>query len=155
MNPKSEREREVMLRNAKIGRILCISCFCIIQTALTAYITISIIVNSQSAKTRSNDMQQIFCQAYYPYDAGKSPNFELTYLGQYIATLYASFSYSGIDTFLAMLILHLCAQLKNLCFALKHLVSEVEREEKVTFREELAIIVSKHERLLRLEFSSC
>nr|QHN69110.1 odorant receptor 23 [Sirex noctilio] len=152
MTPKSKREREVMLKNAKIARMLSIGGIFLIMVSLGLYIFIHVIVNLQPG-TRNGTVsrRQLLYQAYFPFDTDKTPNYELTCIVQSVAAMYTATSYSGIDTFLAMLVLHLCAQFTNLQFTLKNLVTEHGTE--IEFRKNLAIIVNKHERLNRFAVS--
>nr|QHN69106.1 odorant receptor 20 [Sirex noctilio] len=149
MMPKSEQERQVMLKNARIARTLCIGCLFLIQATLITFITARIIViQNQVVENSTNFERELICQSYFPYDTRNSPNFELTCFGQCLACFYITISYCGIDTFITMLVLHVCAQFTNLRFALKNLV-EMERKNRMEFRKKLAIIVVKHERLNR------
>ncbi|EFN70665.1 hypothetical protein EAG_03854, partial [Camponotus floridanus] len=52
-------------------------------------------------------------QTYYFYDTDKSPQFELTYLYQIITAYLAVIVYISVDSFLGLVILHVCGQLEN------------------------------------------
>nr|QHN69129.1 odorant receptor 1b [Sirex nitobei] len=150
MNIKCERERQVMLKNAKIGRMLSIGCTVLILIAVGTYIIIHVYANMQpQAKNVTNSTLQLLYRAYFPFDTKKSPNYELACIIQSVGAAYAAVSYSAIDTLIAMLILHLCAQLTNLQYKLKNLISEVEYGKEMKFREKLAVIVNRHEHLNR------
>nr|QHN69149.1 odorant receptor 20b [Sirex nitobei] len=149
MMSKSEQERQVMLKNAKISRTLCIGCLFLIQATLTTFVTARIIaIQNQDVENSTNFTRELICPAYFPYDTRNSPNYEITCFGQCLACFYVTFSYSGIDTFITMLVLHVCAQFTNLRYGLKNLV-EMECKNRMEFRKKLAIIVVKHERLNR------
>ncbi|EFN70671.1 hypothetical protein EAG_03860, partial [Camponotus floridanus] len=52
-------------------------------------------------------------QSYYFYDTDKSPQFELTYLTQVIGMFLAVVIYTSVDSFLGLVIFHICGQLEN------------------------------------------
>ncbi|KAL2716819.1 odorant receptor 13a-like [Vespula squamosa] len=84
-------------------------------------------------------------RAYFPYDTRISPNYELTVVAQLIATFYAATSYTAVDTFIAMLVLHTCGQLSNLKRDLMNLRPRTTDE----FKTKLIYIVEKHDYLNR------
>ncbi|EFN61943.1 hypothetical protein EAG_13531, partial [Camponotus floridanus] len=52
-------------------------------------------------------------QTYYCYDTDKSPQFELTYFTQVVGLFMAVVMYASIDSFLGLVIFHVCGQLEN------------------------------------------
>ncbi|XP_067206075.1 odorant receptor 43a-like isoform X2 [Linepithema humile] len=50
---------------------------------------------------------------YYFYDTDKSPQFELTIIVQAITIFLAAVTYTSVDAFLGLAILHFCGQLEN------------------------------------------
>ncbi|KAL2739222.1 odorant receptor 13a-like [Vespula maculifrons] len=84
-------------------------------------------------------------RAYFPYDTRISPNYELTVVAQLIATFYAATSYTAVDTFVVMLVLHTCGQLSNLKRDLMNLRPRTSDE----FKTKLIYIVEKHDYLNR------
>nr|QHN69145.1 odorant receptor 17 [Sirex nitobei] len=150
MMPKSKQDREVMLKNAKVARMLSIGGISLILVTLSIYVLNHVILDFLTRMRNVPDYErQLLYQAYFPFDTDKSPNYELTCVVQTVGAVYTAMSYSGIDTLIAMLVLHLCAQFTNLQFALTNLVSEVECTKRMVFREQLATIVNKHKRLNR------
>ncbi|KAI4497886.1 hypothetical protein M0802_007002 [Mischocyttarus mexicanus] len=89
--------------------------------------------------------RNLLFRAYFPYDTQISPNYELTFIAQLIAAFYAATSYTAVDTFIAMLVLHICGQLSNLKRDLINLQSRTSNE----FKIKLSYIVEKHDYLNR------
>ncbi|KAI4487554.1 hypothetical protein M0804_005703 [Polistes exclamans] len=89
--------------------------------------------------------RNLLFRAYFPYDTRISPNYELTFIAQLIAAFYAATSYTAVDTFIAMLVLHICGQLSNLKRELINLRSMTSDE----FKTKLTNIVEKHDYLNR------
>ncbi|XP_015181201.1 PREDICTED: odorant receptor 13a-like [Polistes dominula] len=87
--------------------------------------------------------RNLLFRAYFPYDTRISPNYELTFIAQLIAVFYAATSYTAVDTFIAMLVLHICGQLSNLKRELINLRSKSSDE----FKIKLTNIVEKHDYL--------
>ncbi|KAI4497869.1 hypothetical protein M0802_006985 [Mischocyttarus mexicanus] len=86
-----------------------------------------------------------FFPSYYPIETMDSPLFELKFIGQMIATTYYTVTYTSVDTFLVMLILHVCGQLKRLQDELVNLNSGTSQE----FQNKLSYVVRRHDHLNR------
>ncbi|EFN70676.1 hypothetical protein EAG_03865, partial [Camponotus floridanus] len=82
-------------------------------------------------------------QTYYCYDTDKSPQFELTYLTQVIGMFLAIIIYISIDSFLGLVIFHICGQLENFRRRLVNLDANHE------FKEALSYNIETHVRLIR------
>ncbi|XP_047345875.1 odorant receptor 47a-like [Vespa velutina] len=87
----------------------------------------------------------LYYRASFPYNTHIFPNFELTQIGQITAALYAANSYTAVDTFMTMLVLHVCGQFSCLRKNLTQLCSESNKN----FRIDLARIVEKYDMLNR------
>lgn len=135
----SKRERKMMSDVARTTRNLSIRSTVMVQVVVFIYVVFRCI------NIRYNGRQSLFFRAYFPYNASNSPCFELTILGQYIATVYAATTYTAVDTFIATLILHMCGQLANLRRELTNLRICTRAE----FQAKLGKIARKHEYLNR------
>lgn len=93
----------------------------------------------------STEGRLLFFPAYFPFDAMTSPTFELKFIGQLIGATYYTVTYTAVDTFLAMLILHVCGQLWRLQKDLINLNSATRDE----FHIKLSYIVKRHDYLNR------
>ncbi|KAK2588371.1 hypothetical protein KPH14_004385 [Odynerus spinipes] len=149
--PKSVGERSVMLHNSKKARTISMLCTVMILTMVSTYIFLRIVMITQMQRDQMEPDRTLICPAYFPYDVRKTPVFHLTCLGQILAAYSSSVSYSSIDSFISMLVLHVCSQMTNLRIALKNLVDRRSGKVRKTddFIKELAAIVKRHEHLNR------
>ncbi|KAF7410493.1 hypothetical protein HZH68_004874 [Vespula germanica] len=86
-----------------------------------------------------------FFPAYFPFEAMTSPIFEFKFIGTMIGCTYYTVTYTSVDTFLAMLVLHVCGQLSRLQNELTNLNSATREE----FHIKLSYIVKRHDYLNR------
>ncbi|XP_047345876.1 odorant receptor 13a-like [Vespa velutina] len=91
------------------------------------------------------DGRLLFFPAYFPIETMTSPIFELKFIGQMIGAIYYTVTYTAVDTFLAMLILHVCGQLWRLRNDLINLNSATREE----FQIKLSYIIKRHDYLNR------
>lgn len=143
---KTSYERTAMLRSASVIRKISIWCTVLTQTMLTIYIVlrISMIVKLQ----RSNSTRLMMYTAYFPFDITRSPAFELICVCQILSAYSGTVTYTGSDSFISMLVLHVCSQFQNLRERLKNLADDSGGVKTVEdFRNELAQIVKRHEHL--------
>ncbi|XP_048264446.1 uncharacterized protein LOC105666099 [Bombus terrestris] len=130
----NEAERETMVNISIITR----------KTTMRSTLMVNIVVlaflPARLSNVRYND-SALFFRGYFPYNTSISPNFELTMIGQFVATVYAANTYTAIDTFVVLLIFHVCGQLSNLRDDLRkiHTYSKKDVETK------LQKIIQKHE----------
>ncbi|XP_019695886.1 uncharacterized protein LOC105180800 isoform X1 [Harpegnathos saltator] len=120
--PKMKEERDVMLRRAKIIRAIA-TCGWIV-TSFTIIFTFglpSVGMTIRHVTNLTDPGKPLPIQSYYLHDVSKSPQFELTLLAQLLTLITTGFSYTGIDHFLGLLVLHVCGQLENLCLRLTHM----------------------------------
>ena len=146
--PIANQDRQMMLKNARISRMISIVCSTLTYFMLLAFISMQIWSNMQSASEA--DLGGLLHPATFPYDTSKSPNFEITWLGQFIGTMLAGISYSCFDTFLAVPVIHLCGQLTVLRMALEDLANATKDDNYTRFQERLGFIVNRHNLLSRL-----
>ncbi|XP_032685297.1 uncharacterized protein LOC116850767 [Odontomachus brunneus] len=143
---KTSYERTAMLKNASVVRNISIWCMVLTQTVVILYVILRILTNVKLQ--RNNSTRLMMCTAYFPFDITQSPVFELIYVCQVLSAFSGAVSYTGSDSFVSMLVLHVCGQFQNLRRRLKNLVDDsggVKTTED--FRNELAQIVKRHEHL--------
>ncbi|XP_050587366.1 odorant receptor 13a-like [Bombus affinis] len=146
--PIANQDRQMMLKNARISRLISIVCSTLTYLMLFAFISLQIWSNMQSASEA--DLGGLLHPATFPYDISKSPNFEITWLGQFMGTVLTAICYSCFDTFLAVLVLHLCGQLTVVRMALKDLANTMKKDNNYErFHERLGFIVNRHNLLSR------
>ncbi|XP_014598466.1 PREDICTED: odorant receptor 13a-like [Polistes canadensis] len=83
----------------------------------------------------------LFLQSYFPYETLVTPNFQIISIGQIISAFYTATTYTAVDTFVAMLIFHVCGQLANLRRQLKNICND----KNGNFKQNFADIVKKHD----------
>ncbi|KAF3054576.1 Odorant receptor 097 [Nylanderia fulva] len=145
MTSKTDWERNTMLRVAKRGRILSFKYF----VAAMGTSIFAICFYLQAFFKSMNQPRRILA---YRFDyIQKSPNYEITFLMQILSGLFSVFSTYSVDSFVSILVLHICAQLINLRITLGKLVEQVTENSisSLTFMEGLSTIVKRHECLIR------
>ncbi|XP_017795128.1 PREDICTED: odorant receptor 67c-like [Habropoda laboriosa] len=129
---------DTMSNIARITRKTIISSTVLCHIVVITYIFLRFL-------TRKYSGTRLLFRAYFPYDSDVSPNYEFTVIAQIIAAFYAATTYTAVDTFIVMLILHVCGQLSNL----RNEFGKLQACDKVTLQAKLGKIVQKHEYLNR------
>ncbi|KAL2739225.1 odorant receptor 13a-like [Vespula maculifrons] len=134
----SEKNVKKMMRIANISRRITAGSIIMCNFIVFTYVTLRTFLLPYTGRI-------LYYRAYYPYDTGIFPYFELTLIGQITAELYAANSYTAVDTFMTMLMLHVCGQFSSLRKKLSKLCSKSNDN----FRSDLARIVQKYNMLNR------
>ncbi|XP_011861186.1 PREDICTED: odorant receptor 43a-like isoform X2 [Vollenhovia emeryi] len=141
---KTAQERSVMVRKARIARIIITFAYCAMGIGCFFLIILPSFRISMRTTTNITDPgRPMPLQTYYIYDVTKSPLYELTFISQSIYIVVAMMSYSGIDNFLGLLVFHICGQLE----ILKNHLSNLDKY--VNSHEKLKHCIIRHMRLLR------
>ena len=128
--------RETMKQIGRVTRATIIRSTVMCQCVVIAYVVL------RFSTAKYTDSKLLF-RAYFPYDTDASPSAELTSFAQIVAAMYAATSYTAVDTFIAMLVLHVCGQLS----ILKTELRDLESAGKADLQANLSKIVQKHEYL--------
>ncbi|KAK1133283.1 hypothetical protein K0M31_011099 [Melipona bicolor] len=104
---ETKTERETMVNIARVSRKTMIACTSMCEFVAIFFLCLRLFL------MKRNDSKLIL-QGYFPYNTTISPNLELTVIAQVLAIIYTAASYSTVDTFIAMLVLHACGQLSNI-----------------------------------------
>ncbi|XP_076477523.1 odorant receptor 13a-like [Bombus vancouverensis nearcticus] len=131
-------ERETMVNIRRITRKTTI------RSTLMANIVLLAFVPARLFSMRYSD-NMLFYRGYFPYNITISPNYELTMIGQFMATFYAATTYTAVDTFVVLLIFHVCGQLSNLRDDLR----KIHSYDKKDLEKKLQKIIQKHEYISR------
>lgn len=134
-------ERETMVNIRRITRKTTI------RSTLMANIVLLAFVPARLFSMRYSD-NMLFYRGYFPYNITISPNYELTMIGQFMATFYAATTYTAVDTFVVLLIFHVCGQLSNLRDDLRKIHSYDTKD----VEKKLQKIIQKHEYINRFVF---
>ncbi|XP_011883642.1 PREDICTED: odorant receptor Or2-like isoform X2 [Vollenhovia emeryi] len=142
---KSDEERKVMIRCARIPRMIITSGFVIMSASFTLLFILPWFGISMRYMTNVTDPgKPLPLQSYYFYDTDTSPYFELTFIAQAVTLMVSAMGYTAIDSMFGLLIFHVCGQLENLK---GHLATGSEKNPN--FDHVLADIIVDHVRLIR------
>ncbi|KAG5314179.1 OR13A protein, partial [Acromyrmex insinuator] len=141
---KLDTERNVMMKRARTARLIVICGYVLMILAFTVIIIFPCFGVPFRRLTNLTDRDKpLPLQTYYFYDTDKSPQFELTLVIQAITIFLAAVTYTSVDAFLGLTILHICGQLENYRSRLVNLVSCKD------FNNALRSNVIAHLRLIR------
>jgi len=124
MELKTTKERDIMMGRAQIARTIVISGYVLMVLAFIVVIVLPYFGLSIRHLTNFTDPSKpLPLQTYYFYGIDKSPQFELTYVLQAITIFLAAVTYTSVDAFLGLVILHFSGQLENFKGRIASLVS--------------------------------
>ncbi|XP_029670057.1 odorant receptor 13a-like [Formica exsecta] len=148
INSTNKCERNTMLRFARRGRNLSFGCYALATITLVFYICFNLLKLYQNIHQPQRSLIYHFV---YPYNAQKSPNYEITFVIQLSGGIYTALLNSTVDSFISILLLHVCAQLVNLRMALNNLIDELANKSisYTKFKEGLATVAVRHKHLIR------
>ncbi|KAL0100993.1 hypothetical protein PUN28_019414 [Cardiocondyla obscurior] len=137
-------ERDVMIRQARIARLIIIIGYILI---LIGFVTVIIppYYGIQILYTTNlmNRTKLLPLETFYFYNTDMSPQYELTFFIHSITTLLAATIYMSIDIFLMLMIYHICGQLEIFRYRLISLIL------CQNFNKVLSNIITAHLRLVR------
>lgn len=146
---KTEEERTTMLNSARRARYISIICTVLTQAMVTVYLSLRTFQVATSDRLTENQDRLVLYPGYFPYNVRPITVLILTNLAQVAAAYCATNSYTSVDSFIAMLVLHTCGQFENLKRRLERLMDEkngIKSLERI--QEELVWIVNRHEHLI-------
>jgi len=148
MTSTNNRERNTMLNIAKRGRTLSVRCFITMTGTVTFYICLNLL---KFYRNMHQSQRNLVYRFSYPYNTQNTPNYEITFFTQLSGGMYSAMINCTIDTFISILVLHICAQLINLRMALNNLVDELAKGSisSSRFKKGLIAITMRHEHLIR------
>lgn len=141
---KTNAEKAVMIRRARIGRTLGMACYIQITVLVVLmYILPRFDIILRNVPNGTDVRRSFPLPVYYAQITYQSPYFELLLIFQFTIHLAVCISYVGIDSFLAVILFHVCGQLENLRARL------VNIRESIYFGRILSTVVEDHVRLIR------
>ena len=149
INSKTENERKLMTPWAEKCRKVSILYVFLSQSTFVFYTTQQLSVAITEWRSDWTNMTRTtYVEAYFPYDVNKSPNFQLTWLMQCLSVQLANIAFAFIDSFFAILILHLCGQFRVLRQRVLECVEETDRKFcNWKWHKKVSRIVQRHEHL--------
>lgn len=147
INSTNNSERNTMLKLARRGRSLSSRSYVFAIIAFLFYISFNLLKFCRSIHQPQRSLVYHFV---YPYNSQKSPNYEITFVVQLCGGLLTALINCTVDSFISILLLHICAQLINLRATLNNLVDELADKSisSSKFEEGLAIIAARHKHLI-------
>ncbi|XP_019700685.1 odorant receptor 13a-like [Harpegnathos saltator] len=145
---KRNWERNTMLKVARTGRNISFSCYMSFICVAIFYVYFNLL---KFYRNICLSERKLVYQFDYPYDMQKVPYYVITYFIQICAGICAAFINSTVDTFVSLLLLHVCAQLINLRTTLNNLVEKLAEKSipSAKYKEGITAIVLRHESLIR------
>ncbi|XP_043503444.1 uncharacterized protein LOC122524980 [Polistes fuscatus] len=131
---KTEEEIKKMTKIAKISRRISIGSTVITNSVVVLWAISRFLLIRRTGRV-------LFLQSYFPYETLVTPNFEIIAIGQIVSAFYTATTYTAVDTFVAMLVFHVCGQFANLQRQLKNICND----KNGNFEENFADIVKKHD----------
>ncbi|XP_018376865.1 PREDICTED: uncharacterized protein LOC108770068 [Trachymyrmex cornetzi] len=145
LKSKSDEERKIMIRCARIPRMIIICGFVIMFASFILLFILPCFGITMRYITNVTDPgKPLPLQTYYFYDTDTSPYFELTFVAQGVTLMVSAMGYTAIDSLFGLLIFHVCGQLKNLKGRLM-----IGSEKQSNFDHVLADAIMDHVRLIR------
>nr|UEN71229.1 olfactory receptor 46 [Gregopimpla kuwanae] len=153
--PKSKEEIVVTFETAKTSRFISVMSVSLTNMMFIAYTIGQILTGLQTGGVSVVDSRIAFgCyfDSYFPFDT-KNPIILIPiWLGQCFSTLLSMASYTGPDSIVSMMVLHLCGQLRVIRHSLKNLVNEKTVRQPKNYWKTLIPIVQRHDELNKLSF---
>lgn len=144
MKLKSEKERAVMIKQARTARLIMIWGYFVMLVSFISFIILPSFNISMRYVTNITDPGKLMpMQTYYIYNVSKSPFYEITFILQSFSTMTGAIVYTSMDSFMGILIFHVCGQLENFKIQILNL------NKFSHFEEVLSFSVQQHIRLIR------
>lgn len=144
---KTTRERDAMIKQARFAKAIVMFGALMMSFASVILIIPPCFGFTTRYLTNLTDPvreRPLLVQTYYLRDSSKSPYYEIAFVAQAVSIVLAAISYTGIDTFLGLVIFHICAQLDILRERMLNLNNFKD------FRIGLSFNIKDHLRLIRL-----
>ncbi|XP_011879047.1 PREDICTED: odorant receptor Or2-like [Vollenhovia emeryi] len=144
LRTKTTQERDTMIRQARFARMMVVF-GCVMMSFASAILIIPPIFGytTRYLTNLTDPGRPMLVQTYYLRDITETPYYEIVIAAQASTILVAAISYTGIDTFLGLLVFHICAQLE----ILKERMINLDNFKD--FSTGLAFTIKDHLRLIR------
>lgn len=141
---KSDEERRVMIKCARIPRMIILCGFVVMfMSFILLFILPCFGITMRYITNVTDPGKPLPLQTYYFYDTDVSPYFELTFIAQGVTLIINAMGYTAIDSFFGLLVFHVCGQLENLKIRL------TSPDDNSNFDHVLKDIITDHIRLIR------
>lgn len=145
-------EREIMLRNAKIGRFIALFAAMFMHSGVFSYSIFRAMTMNESVLGVNGSAVRSLPFAFYDkiFDTTISPMYEIVFAMQFLSSFVVNSVAVSTVSLTAVFVMHACGQLKILVSLLENLIDETtsEKQESSTQRK-YAVIVEHHLRVLK------
>ncbi|XP_011148008.2 odorant receptor 82a-like isoform X2 [Harpegnathos saltator] len=143
-------DREVMLKNARIGRFIAFFSATFMHSGVFSYSIFRVLTREDSV-AKDNTSVHALPFAFYDkiVDTTMSPAYELVFAMQCLSTFVVNSVGIATCSLTAVFVMHACGQLKILMSFLVNLTDK-ENEKKNSMKQKFAVIVNYHLRVLSL-----
>lgn len=143
--PRKFEQHLTMRKNAKTSKkfILTIVVLCF-STCIAFNLGWLLILLDKLA---NNGERFLIIKSYYPYDAYKSPWFEMTWMLHCVSSFLASMSSTGFDCLFGVLVMHLCGQYELIS---KDLDDIKNCKSRLYISKSIVLIGKRHQQVNRL-----
>ncbi|KAM0725285.1 hypothetical protein ACS0PU_008771 [Formica fusca] len=147
---KKVEDRQIMLRNAKIGRFIAGFCTVFMHSGVFSYNVARVFSKDVLYMDNSSVMVRALPYPFYSkiLNAHFSPAYEFVFFLQCFSTFVVNSVTVAACGLAAVFVMHACGQLKILMSWLDNLL-DGQNEEKNSIKQRFAIIVEHHLRVLR------
>nr|XP_011301208.1 PREDICTED: odorant receptor 22c-like [Fopius arisanus] len=144
-------ERQVMLKTAKMSRVISLGSGVITHTLFVAYIFYKIYFGIEEMKRTDLDPRLavgLLHPAWLPFDTKKPEYFIPMWIGQCFCTFFSMTMYAVFDCMISAMVLHICGQLSVIGLSLRNLADSDVSSPPNLFRKKLIPIIKRHEKLI-------
>ncbi|XP_012284958.1 odorant receptor 10a [Orussus abietinus] len=143
--PKTNFEKDLMLQNARLSQKIGKTFFAMMYVAVLFYVIRHAFNEVQRRLSNNTEVEQEFVlHANYPFDTSSTWVYILVYFLQVFSDMYAALLFVTFDSFIFMLVLHLCAQIKIQRSVIKNFAI---REMRSEFQAMLRSVVTRYDHL--------
>lgn len=115
LQPKTTKERHIMMKHARSARFIMIFAYCILTSSVILLVLLPCFgVSIRYLTNMTNSARLMPMQSYYLYDSTKSPLYEISFVLQAACIIATAAVFSGTDNFWGLTVSHICGQLENL-----------------------------------------
>ncbi|XP_043519455.1 odorant receptor 9a-like [Frieseomelitta varia] len=144
---KTKEEEEEMLKMAKPAKLISVWCSSLSLTMTTLYLGLRAVTVCLTDKANVSQDRLSLYPGYFPFDIRPVPTLIMVNFAQVIVAYSGAICYTTLDTFITMLIMHICGQFAILRKKLLKLMGDTEKSKSMEFQKELSLIVTRHEKL--------
>ncbi|CAK9807092.1 hypothetical protein ANTPLA_LOCUS5151 [Anthophora plagiata] len=144
----TKEEKEIMLKKAKTASQISIWCTMLTLAMVTAYLSLRVWIVFNSYNSNVKQDRLLLYPGYFPYNIRPIAILLFSNFGQVAAAYPAVIAYTTVDTFIAMLIVHMCGQFELLRKKLQRIMGDDKKTRSADeIHKELVSIVKRHEHL--------